>query len=417
MKLNPLLLCVLAVAACAPKAGEYQLPEPSDVVMYQINPRVFAAENSFDAVGEQLDSISNLGVNVLWFMPLYPIGEVNTVNSPYCIKDYRGVNPEFGTVDSFKSLIDQSHSRGLSVIIDWVANHTSWDSQWISDHPDWYTQNEDGEIICPEGTGWLDVADLNFDNAEMRLAMIEDMKYWVNEAGVDGFRCDAADFVPFDFWKQALDSLRAIPGKKLLMLAEGQRPDHFDAGFDMNYAWQYFGTMHKVYDDTLSVTALIKADSLEYAPLAEGKIKLRFTSNHDEAAKNSTLTDFDGPDGAIAAYVASTFIHGGALIYGSQEVGYPEPINFFHYVAVDWTSNPELREAYKTAVAVYNAHPALRKGSLETYPDDNVLMFDRTFEDDAVFVAVNMRNEMSTVANPHGGELTLAPYEYKVIEL
>ena len=158
------------------------------------------------------------------------------------MKDYKGVNPEFGTLDEFKALVATCHQKGMNVIIDWVANHTSRDNAWIA-NKEWYTQDEAGNIIFPAGTGWKDVADLNFDNQEMRPAMIEAMKFWVTEIGIDGFRCDAADFVPFDFWKQALDSLRAIPDRSLLMLAEGKRRDHFEAGFDMNYSrtfWSHF---------------------------------------------------------------------------------------------------------------------------------------------------------------------------------
>lgn len=412
MKAFPILFCAALLAAgCASTESVYQTPDPSDVVMYQINPRVFAPQDSFKAVEQQLDAIRDLGANVVWFMPIYPIGEVNTVNSPYCIKDYKAVNPEYGTIDDFKAMVVSSHERGMSVIVDWVANHTSWDNAWLA-NKDWYTQDEEGNIIAPAGTGWNDVADLNFDNADMRLEMISAMKYWVEEVGVDGFRCDAADFVPFDFWKQAVDSLRAIPGKDLLLLAEGQRPDHFDAGFDMNYAWGWLGALHRVFGNGASAETFIQADSLEYAVIPEGKIKLRFTTNHDESSKNSPLVDFGGEKGSIAAFVATAFIHGGALVYGSQEVGYDQPINFFHYVAVDWTSKPEFRQEYKDILSIYNAHPAVRKGSLTTYPDENVLMFDRKYDDDEVFVAVNVRPEAVTATNPHGGTLELEPYEY-----
>ena len=149
---------------------------------------------------QHLDSIKALGTNVVWFMPIYPVGQIKTVNSPYCISDYKGVNPEFGTLEEFKSLVAQCHQKGMSVIVDWVANHTSWDSNWM-EHKEWYTLDDKGEIVSPANTGWLDVADLNFDNQDMRLAMIDAMKYWVTEVGIDGFRCDAADFVPFAFYK------------------------------------------------------------------------------------------------------------------------------------------------------------------------------------------------------------------------
>ena len=197
-----LMAAILLAASCCNDRCEtgYEVPAPEDVMMYQVNPRVFAPEKSFNAVAQHLDSIKALGTNVVWFMPIYPVGQIKTVNSPYCISDYKGVNPEFGTLEEFKNVVSLCHEKGMSVIVDWVANHTSWDNKWIESNPEWYT-HEDGQIVPPI-KDWADVADLNFDNPEMRLAMIDAMKFWVTEVGIDGFRCDAADFVPFDFWKQ-----------------------------------------------------------------------------------------------------------------------------------------------------------------------------------------------------------------------
>jgi len=163
-------------------------------------------------------------------MPVHPIGIIKTVNSPYCIKNYKEVNPEYGTLDDLRTLIREAHKRNMAVILDWAANHTSWDNPWI-EHKSWYTQDGSGNIIHPAGTNWQDVADLNFNNSEMRLEMIRSMKYWVLTANVDGFRCDAADYVPFSFWKQAIK----IPNRKLIMLAEGACADHFTAGFQLNF--------------------------------------------------------------------------------------------------------------------------------------------------------------------------------------
>ena len=410
------ILTILAVFMAVSYASGHEVPDAQDVAMYQVNPRVFAADHSFNAVTRQLDSIGALGVNVLWFMPVYEIGVEKSVNSPYCIKDYLSLNPEFGTVKEFDTMVKEAHKRGMSVILDWVANHTSWDSVWMEEHPEWFTRDSLGNIIHPAGTGWKDVADLDYDNPEMREAMIDAMKYWVEEHGVDGFRCDAADYVPFDFWQQAVRALREIPGRKLLLLAEGQRKDHFDAGFDMNYAWGYLAALRQVYHKGASVTELIKADSLEYAGLQPGKVKLRFTTNHDEAVHTPAVVEFDGERGAVAAFVAATYLHGGMLIYDSQEVAFPEGIDFFKYVPVDWSANPAYREEYKSFVDFYNSHPAIRKGDLTAYPDDDVLMFSRRYGSDHVFVAVNMRNKAASVDSP-AGELHLGPYGYVFINM
>lgn len=431
-----LLTLVVLLVACEPKtvSDKFQIPAVHDVVMYQVNPRVFADSASLKAVTARIDSIADLGVNMIWVMPIYPIGEEKSKNSPYSIRDYKAIASEFGTIDDFKALVAACHERGMGLILDWVANHTAWDNVWLKDqgHKDWYTQDSAGNIIFPPGTDWTDVADLNYDNREMRDAMIDAMRYWIVEVGIDGFRCDVADQVPADFWKEAIDKLREEAGRNILMLAEGNEKKTFAAGFDMNYAWDFRATLMRVFAGD-SVQKLIAADSLEYDSLPDTKVKLRFTTNHDESTKATPVTEFVNVRGSMAAFVATTYLHGGMLIYSSQEVGYPEPINFFNYVPVDWMANASLRSEYKLLVAVYNTHDALRSGSLKTYPDENVLVFEREKGNDHVLVFVNLRNEKHDVAVPKSwsgvtlnevvrGEeivladkLTLEPFEYFVL--
>ena len=431
-----LLTLVVLLVACEPKtvSDKFQIPAVHDVVMYQVNPRVFADSASLKAVTARIDSIADLGVNMIWVMPIYPIGEEKSKNSPYSIRDYKAIASEFGTIDDFKALVAACHERGMGLILDWVANHTAWDNVWLKDqgHKDWYTQDSAGNIIFPPGTDWTDVADLNYDNREMRDAMIDAMRYWIVEVGIDGFRCDVADQVPADFWKEAIDKLREEAGRNILMLAEGNEKKTFAAGFDMNYAWDFRATLKRVFAGD-SVQKLIAADSLEYDSLPDTKVKLRFTTNHDESTKATPVTEFVNVRGSMAAFVATTYLHGGMLIYSSQEVGYPEPINFFNYVPVDWMANASLRSEYKLLVAVYNTHDALRSGSLKTYPDENVLVFEREKGNDHVLVFVNLRNEKHEVAVPKNwsgvtlnevvrGEeivladkLTLEPFEYFVL--
>ncbi|MBR1407252.1 MAG: alpha-glucosidase C-terminal domain-containing protein [Bacteroidales bacterium] len=411
MKRSLILCLALLAAACTSRTvpEAVSIPAPADVVMYQVNPRNFASENAFQAVDARLDAICDLGTNVVWFMPICEIGIEKAVKSPYCVKDYRAVNPEFGTLDDFKTLVSHAHAKGMAVIIDWVANHTSWDNAWITEHPDWYTHDEDGVIIHPAGTGWNDVADLNFDNPQLCQAMIDAMKFWVEEVGVDGFRCDAADYVPFEFWKDCVAQLRAT-GHDLLMLAEGQRKDHFEAGFDMNYAWGWLSALRRVYTGVtemvqrppqmrprtvnrpVPVSTLFAADSSEYAGLPAGKVKLRFTTNHDEHVKQSPVREFFGNDGSLAAFVATAFIHGGILVYGCQEVGYPGKINFFNPVEIDWNANPGMVKEYKDLIALYKSHPALRQGALVPYPHNDVLTFERKTDGESILVMVNLRD-------------------------
>lgn len=438
-----LLAVVVTIVGCKPRdhhalpvGDSFVVPEVADVVMYQVNPRVFAPSNSFQAITGRLDSIQDLGVNMIWIMPIYPIGEEKSKNSPYSVKDYKAVAPEYGTVDDLRMLVESCHERGIGVILDWVANHTAWDNVWVSQHPDWYTHDSTGNIIFPPGTDWTDVADLNYDNKEMRAAMIDAMRYWVDSVGVDGFRCDVADQVPVDFWTECIRTLReAAKPRRLIMLAEGANPENFTAGFDLNYAWEFMGAIDEVMKGE-KVGKLILVDENEYKNLDQDKFKLRFTTNHDEATKASPIQQYGGPKASMAAFVATTMLHGGMLIYGSQEVGYPEPINFFKYVPVDWSANPDLRNEYKKLISIYNEHAALRSsGKVVTYddPENNVLCVDRVLNNDNVLVIVNVRDAPHSIEVPGlwadkdvtdlmtgnamklSRRITLQPYQYLLL--
>lgn len=438
-KIFSFILCVLLLVACSPKKQvdevleEYSVPAVEDVVIYQVNPRVFAAENSFNAILPHLDSIKSLGTNILWFMPLNPIGIEKGQNSPYSVRDYYDVNAEFGTLEDFKNLIVEAHKRDMGVIIDWVPNHTSWDNAWIA-NKDWYTQDNEGNIIYPEGTNWTDVADLNFNNHEMRLAMIDAMKYWAIEVGIDGFRCDAVDFVPADFLKQCNDSLRAIPNKNLLMLAEGSRKDHFESGFDLNYAWDFAAQMRLVYQEGESAASLFTSNEEEYADIPEGKMKLRFTTNHDEAFKHAPVVEWVSETGSMSAFATVVFFPGCPMIYSSQEVGYPNPINFFEYVSVDWNAKPELRAEYKRIIDIHNSYDVLRNGEMKAYPNENILLFERYNDTERIVIAINVRNSVQQMDLPEGianqqfinlysdrnlslgDAITLQPFEYLILK-
>lgn len=405
-KILSLIFIMALLISCKPKATQneetFSMPDVQDVAMYQVNPRVFAPQNSLNAVTARLDSIKALGVNVIWVMPIYPIGVEKGKNSPYCIKDYTAIAPEFGTIDDFKNLVSECHKRGIGIILDWVANHTAWDHPWVNEHPEWYTHDEKADtIIHPRPWDWLDVADLNYDNADMRKAMTDAMKFWITEVGIDGFRCDVADGVPADFWKDAISQLRKAAGKRhILMLAEGKSPDNFTVGgFDMNYGWDYKDVIVKVFDGS-SAEELIKADKAEYESLPPGKVKLRFTTNHDHATEVEPCVQFKSDRGAMAAYVASIFPHGGALIYGSQEVGYPDPINFFKFVPVDWTAKPEIYKEYQSLIGLYNDNAALRKGETTYFPCEDAMVFKKGLDNEWFYVVVNVRDKEITVANP-----------------
>ncbi len=376
------------------------VPTTSDMVLYEINERAFSASGTLAGILPRLDSIKALGVNTIWLMPIHPIGVTKTVNSPYCITNYKEVNAEYGTLEDLRTLVREAHKRKMAVILDWVANHTSWDNPWI-DNKAWYTQDANGKIIHPAGTNWQDVADLNFDNDEMRLEMIKALKYWLLVANVDGYRCDAADFVPYSFWKQAIDSMKLIPNRKLILLAEGGKPEHFDAGFQLNFGWDFFNKNKDVFKNNKAATGYYTTHQSEYKAIPAGAHKLRFTSNHDECAwDNTPLVLFGGKNASMAAFVLSAYMGGVPLIYNGQEVACSVKLPFFSRSPIDWTTSPDIFKQYKTVMSLRTAHAALRTGDLVTFADNDMVAFSRKMGTDEVFVLVNTRSNTKTFPIP-----------------
>jgi len=414
------------------------VPSAQDATIYQVNIRAFSSEHNLNGVKNRLDSIKALGVNVIYLMPVYPIGAVRSVNSPYCVKDYKSVNPEFGTLADLRNLVDAAHSKGMAVMMDWVANHTSWDNSWISNRS-WYVQDASGNIINPPNTGWQDVAQLNYQQADMRKEMIADMKYWVYTANIDGYRCDAADFVPADFWKQAIDTLRTITTHKLLLLAEGTRSDHFAAGFDLAYGMAfYYNLVNTVYARNGSATTIDNINTTEYqAALGRGQVA-RYISNHDVDNSDGTPLDLlGGKAGSIAAFITAAYMKGTPMIYNGQEVGCPVKLTFFNNsTAIDWTINPDITAMYKRIIAYRNNTEAIRKGTLVSYSSSDVCAFTKESGGRKVLVLVNLRNATVDYTVPaalinsnwknafdgNGATVTiadhvsLAPYGFKVLE-
>ncbi len=367
------------------------VPETADIVMYEVNLRAFSTGGDLRGVINRLDHIKELGVNVIWLMPIHPIGQINSVNSPYSVRDYKAVGAEFGTLSDLRALTDGAHERGMAVIMDWIANHTAWDHPWIQNQH-WYTQDASGNIVHPPGTNWMDVADLNFNNTEMRLNMIDAMKFWAYEANVDGFRCDYADGVPFDFWKQAIDSLHSIENRKFVLFAEGTRSDHFQAGFDLNFGWQFYGGAKNTFGGQ-SANNMISAHNNEYNGTPAGKHWVRFTTNHDESAWDaSPIVLFNGINGALAASVATFFTGGVPLIYSGQEVGTAGNTPFFTKSPINWNINPDMLNSYQEILKVYNTYDVARKGTNSSYSHSDVFMLKKSLQSEEILIIVNVRN-------------------------
>ena len=412
-----------------------QVPDPKDVTMYQVNWRAFSAQHNFAGVQARLDSIRALGINTLYLMPVYPVGVLKSVNSPYCVKDYLSVNPEFGSLDGLRFLVSEAHKRNMAVLFDWVADHTSWDNTWIS-NKSWYQQDGAGNIISPPNTGWNDVAALNFNNADMRKAMIKAMKYWIYQVNIDGYRCDAADFVPFDFWQQAIDSLRAITTHKLLLFAEGTRTNHFTAGFQLEYGMGfYYNMVNNVYGKNGSALSIDSVNTVEYTNASNDDRVVRYISNHDVDNSDGTPLDLlGGKSGSLAAFVIAATMKGVPMIYNGQEVACPVKLNFFNNsTTIDWTINPDVTSAYKKILAFRNGSDALRQGDLVSYSSGDVCVFTKTYNGAKVLVIVNLRNAGGTYSTPSvltgtawkdafdgssytmTASIALQPYEYRIL--
>ncbi|WP_197530387.1 alpha-amylase family glycosyl hydrolase [Bythopirellula polymerisocia] len=372
--------------------------------MYEVNLRAFSQAGDLAGVTARLEEIQSLGANTLWLMPIHPIGQLNSVGqlgSPYSVMDYGVVSSEYGALSDLSTLVTDAHNRGMFVLMDWVANHTAWDHQWINAHPDWYSQNAQGQIIHPPGTNWMDVADLNYNSAAMRSAMISEMQYWVADVGIDGFRADAADFVPFDFWQQAITAVRSATQRPLLMLAEGARTDHYDAGFDLTWSFGFFGELDKVFNSSGSARLLGLKHNQEFSQIPAGKSILRYTTNHDESAWNATPPVlFGGLNASLAAYAAVIAYDGTPLVYNGQEIGWSNNVPIFSKSPLDWSTGQSTSEWYSDLLDIRESHEALRGGALTDRSNTEVAMVLRENQDDRVLVLINTRNFSASISVP-----------------
>ena len=410
------------------------VPARQDAIIYQVNMRAFSQKANFQGVIARLDSIQALGVNVIYLMPIYPVGKIKSVNSPYCVKDYQSVNSEFGTLADLRALVEGAHNRNMGVILDWIANHTAWDNGWIASHKNWYLQDASGNIVSPPGMGWNDVAQLDFKNAAMRLEMIKNMKSWVYIANVDGFRCDYTDGPPVDFWKQAIDSLRNIKTHKLLIMAEGTRSANYSAGFDYNFGFGFYGQLKNIYSKGASVLLIDNLNKTEYANSTGDQQVVRYITNHDVNGSDGTPLDlFGGKTGSMAAFIVAAYMKSVPMIYNGQEVGTPFRIPFpFTGNKINWTLNPDITAEYKKILAFRNSSTAIRRGLLTSYSNADICAFTKETAGEKVLVISNLRNQTIQYSLPvaltntswtdaiKGGsvslstQLTLLPYGYLI---
>ncbi|MDQ2770294.1 MAG: alpha-amylase family glycosyl hydrolase [Bacteroidota bacterium] len=412
------------------------VPDAADATIYQVNMRGFSAEGNFRAVTARLDSIKALGVNVVYLMPIFPIGQLRGVDSPFAVRDYTAVNPEFGTLKDLRALVDGAHARGLAVMLDWVGNHTSFDHAWVSQHPDWYVHDDAGNIVNPIPE-WKDIAQLNWARPEVHAAMIQALRYWIFAANIDGYRFDYADGPTQEFFTEALANLRAIPKHKLLLLAEGDKKKYYLAGgFDLCYDFGFMNVMKgDIFAKGRSVKLIDSVNTANYRNAAPTSRMVRYTSNHDINAWDGTPQQlFGGQRGAMAAFVVAAYMRAVPLVYNGQEIGYAERVPFMGpRKPIAWTPNPALTAEYKRLLKFRNSSRALRYGALASYSTDDVCAFVRTEGREQVLVLANLRNAAVNFALPatvraagwrdaFDGRpaaligLTLQPYQYLILK-
>jgi len=367
-----------------------------DGVIYQIFPRAFSAEGDFRGITADLDRLKNLGVTILWLMPIHPIGQEKkkgSIGSPYAVRDYYGINPDYGTKEDFKKLISEAHRRGMKVIIDIVANHTSWDSVLMK-HPDWYKHDASGKITYPYD--WFDIAALNYTNPQLRQYMTEMLKYWIREFDLDGFRCDVAGEVPTDFWENARSELDKIK-PDIFMLAEAHKAELLVKAFELDYSWPVHSALTNVLQGRARATDLREAWEQEFKDWPRGALHLRFSDNHDE---RRALARFGEP-AALAASAMMFTLDGVPLIYNGMEVGDTTESGapaLFEKLPIFWPiaeRRPEFPRFYQQIVALRRSHDALRNGELEwlrNSDESRVITYQRRSKEEEILIAINFSN-------------------------
>jgi glycosidase len=380
-----------------------------NAVIYEVNVRQYTPEGTFKAFEASLPRLKELGVDILWFMPINPIGvkdrkfpagSKTSLGSYYSVKDYKAVNPEFGTEADFKALVNKAHEMGFKVILDWVANHSAKDNAWLTEHPEWYVHDSTGKISVP--FDWTDCAKLNYANKDMRAAMIDAMKYWVTNCDIDGFRCDVAGEVPVDFWEDARMQLENT--KPMFMLAENENhPELCKKAFDMNYGWGMHSVMHNVAQGKDSVNKILRQVMKVDSTLPKNAFQMNFITNHDENSWNGTAQEKFGA-GENAFAVLTYTLPGMPLIYSGQEAGLNHRLHFFIKDTIDWKV-ADFSPFYKTLNALKHNNEALWNAPyggtfamVKNTEPAKVISFVRVKGDTKVLVVLNLSAAPVSVA-------------------
>lgn len=382
--------------------------------MYEVNVRQYTNAGTFRAFSRHLDRLEDLGVDILWFMPIHPIGEVNrkgTLGSYYAVKDYLGVNPEFGTLQDFRNVVDEAHARGMKVVMDWVINHSAPDNPLASEHPSWYVRDSNGQFTPPSGTDWTDVIQFNHASLDLLGWMKDALTFWVQDVGVDGFRFDAASLVPNSFWAPLLTHLHAVR-PDLLLLAESDGRRYHDAGFDMTFAWDLYGFGNGFLSE-IAAGSKGANDLWDYLVADRNRYpgedyRLYFTSNHDENSWIGTDEELFG-DAREAFYILTATMNDMYLIYSGQEIGLDRRLSFFEKDGIVWVDDHPMTGRFRTLNRLKEEESALWSGTAGADPvrivvsePGHVLAFLRANPESRVAVVANLSPETRSVTISQG---------------
>jgi glycosidase len=362
--------------------------------IYEINLRQYTSEGTFGAFLKHLPRLKDMGIKILWFMPITPIsiqGRLGSLGSYYAVKNYTEINPEYGTLDDFKNLVNEAHKLDFKVIIDWVANHSGNDNIWINEYPEFYCYDSNHQIIHPDG--WADVSKLNYDIPELRTTMIEAMKFWIEECNIDGYRCDMAHLVPLDFWVQAKNELSQSK-EDLFWLGECEEPEYHTV-FDATYTWRWMHASEEFYHGRMNLQSLLTVLYKSVTEFPCNGFRTYFTSNHDENSWNGTEYEKYGDAAKLMAVFCCTW-NGIPMIYSGQETANKKRLKFFDKDPIEWDGKFELHDFYKTLLILHSSNEALRAGDpdiltkIVSHPDDpQVFSYLRKNGNHQVMVALN----------------------------
>ncbi len=383
---------------------EIKHPEwTKNATIYQINTRQFTEEGTFQAAEKEIPRLKELGIDIIWLMPIHEIGVKNrkgTLGSPYSVKDYFSVNSEFGTLQDLKQFVKTAHNQGMHVVLDWVANHTSWDNILVEQHPNWYEKDYKGDFRPTPWWDWEDIIDLDYSNPDVREYMTKALMYWVKEADVDGYRCDVAGFVPVDFWNNVREELDAI--KPVFMLAEWESRDLHAKAFDMTYAWSWNETMHKICMGHADVNSLYIYYSWNESAFPKNTFRMTFVSNHDKNAWEGTMWEQFG-DGLESAIVLSVVGEGMPLIYNGQEAGNTKRLAFFEKDPIVWKEHyigklyKDLFVLLKENTALWHAKWGATMVKVPNSSETEILSFVRENEKDKIFAVFNFSKNTQNI--------------------